>query len=174
VSTTTTDSLCAESPAQSEHGVAGSSRIISRSATDRGERITFFAHCGVRIRPARHTEQPRRDAVRTSAPVTPAEIPAAAAYSPHLSSNANSLHGAISVKSPNVMAPIRWILFLTDSGVRVRYAQPRSQVSLSWDGRRWRTSGGRARLGSRLGFEDCYIDANVVNDAPTVSFRWMT
>jgi hypothetical protein len=24
------------------------------------------------------------------------------------------------------------------------------------------------------GFEDCYIDANVVNDAPTVSFRWMT
>src|SRR5215216_614351 len=71
------------------------------------ERIIFCAHSGVRIRPASHTEQPRRDAVRPSAPPTPAEILAAAAYSPRRSSNANSLCGAVSTKSSKVMAPIQ-------------------------------------------------------------------
>src|SRR5215207_1741046 len=93
------------------------------------ERIIFCAHSGVRIRPASHTEQPRRDAVRPSAPPTPAEILAAAAYSPRRSSNANSLCGAVSAKSSKVMARIQWILFLTDSGVRVLHAQPASYVS---------------------------------------------
>src|SRR5215203_3794364 len=71
------------------------------------ERIIFCAHSGVRIRPARLTEQPHRDAVRPSAPPTPAEILAAAAYLPRRSSNANSLCGAVSAKSAKVMAPIQ-------------------------------------------------------------------
>ena len=71
------------------------------------ERIIFFAHSGVRVRPARHTEQPRRDAVRPSALKTPAEILAGAAYSQRSSSNAKSLWCAVSANSPKIMAAIQ-------------------------------------------------------------------
>jgi hypothetical protein len=51
--------------------------------------------------------QPRRDAVRLPRRQRlPKSLPQTA-YSPHRSSNANSLHGAVSVKSPNVMTPAR-------------------------------------------------------------------
>src|SRR5215208_5211959 len=93
------------------------------------ERIIFCAHSGVRIRPASHTEQPRRDAVRPSAPPTPAEILAAAAYSPRRSSNANSLCGAVSTKSSKVMAPIQ-MDFLPDGFRSSNLICPASQLSL--------------------------------------------
>src|SRR5215208_7779824 len=93
------------------------------------ERIIFCAHSGVRIRPASHTEQPRRDAVRPSAQPTPAEILAAAAYSPRRSSNANSLCGAVSTKSSKVMAPIQ-MDFLPDGFRSSNLICPASQLSL--------------------------------------------
>ena len=71
------------------------------------ERIIFFAHSGVRVRPARHTQPPRRDAVRPSALKTPAEILAGAAYSQRSSSNAKSLWCAVSANSPKIMAAIQ-------------------------------------------------------------------
>ena len=73
----------------------------------RPQRIIFFAHSGVRVRRPRHIEQPGRDGAPTFAPATPAEILAAAAYSPRRSSHANSLRCAISAKSSKVMAPIQ-------------------------------------------------------------------
>src|SRR5215216_7701600 len=93
------------------------------------ERIIFCAHSGVRIRPARLTEQPHRDAVRPSAPPTPAEILAAAAYLPRRSSNANSLCGAVSAKSAKVMAPIQ-MDFLPEGFRSSNLICPASQSSL--------------------------------------------
>src|SRR5215216_433853 len=91
------------------------------------ERIIFCAHSGVRIRPASHTEQPRRDAVRPSAPPTPAEILAAAAYSPP-AAQTRTVSAALFRPNPRKLwRQFKWISFLTESGVRISYAQPASR-----------------------------------------------
>src|SRR5215211_9317295 len=60
---------------------------------------------------------------------TPAEILAAAAYSPRRSSNANSLCGAVSAKSAKVLAPIQ-MDFLPDGFRSSNLICPASQLSL--------------------------------------------
>ena len=70
------------------------------------KRNIFCAHVGVRIQPARHTEQTPPRCCSASAPATPAEVLAAAACSPPSSSNANSLCCAVLAKSSEAPAAI--------------------------------------------------------------------
>jgi len=99
----------------------------------RPQRIIFFAHSGVRIRSAGHTERPAAMLfglpLRQRLPKSLREL-----HIPSAAARTRKVSGAPFRPNPRKLwRQFKWILFLTDSGVRVLPHQPRSAVSAVCD-----------------------------------------